>query len=280
MASNQATKPTPHFDRGRFSFYAACSWLALLLFGAVTASLWPLPFAPDQIDSEQLAALPGEAHLLGTDAMGRDLAIRLLFGARVSLTIGICAPLLGLGVGLLLGMPAALYRGWVERVIMTITDVLLAFPTLVFLLVFTALLGPSLTTITMGMGLLIAPRFIRVVRSATLTIVQREFVLAARICGARDITIMTGEILPNIMGTLLPYTLIVAGFVIIAEGGLGFLGLSVPSPAASWGGMLAAGRDTLEQAPHVAMIPMSVIFLTVLSINLIGERLRRGYERN
>lgn len=265
---------------GGIPFYAASGWLALVCFCAATAGLWPLPFAPDQLDTEQLAALPGGAHLLGTDAMGRDILSRLLFGARVSLTVGSCAPLLGLGVGLLFGMPAAYCRGWRERIIMTGTDVILAFPALIFLLVFTSLLSPNLTTITLSLGLLIAPRFIRIVRANTLKYSEREFVLAARVGGASASAILAGEILPNIVGPVLAYSLIVAGFVIIAEGALSFLGLSVPSPTPSWGGMIAAGRDVLEQTPHVAMIPMAAMFLTVLAVNVIGDRFRRRYERS
>jgi peptide/nickel transport system permease protein len=261
------------------SFYAAIGWLTVVFLCAVTVGLWPLPFALDQIDSEQLAALPGGAHLLGTDATGRDVVARLLFGSRVSLTVGICAPLLGLSVGLLLGMPAGLYRGWIERVIMTCADVILAFPGLVFLLVFTSVIGPSLTTITLGLGLLISPRFVRVVRANTIRFSEREFVKAARIGGAGDISILFREILPNIMGPLMAYSLVVSGFVIVAEGGLGFLGLSVPSPTPSWGGMIAAGRDVLEQTPHVAMIPTLVMFLTVLSVNVVGDRLRSHNDK-
>ncbi len=223
------------------AFHAAIIWLVLVLLCATSVGFWPLPYTLDQIDTEHLAALPGGEHLLGTDATGRDIVSRLLFGARVSLTVGICAPLLGLSVGLLLGMPSGMYRGWTERVIVTLADVILAFPGLVFLLVFTSVLGPSLTTITLGLGLLISPRFVRVVRSNTIRFAEREFVQAARIGGAGDISILFREILPNILGPLLAYTLVVAGFVIIAEGGLGFLGLSVPSPTPSWGGMIATG---------------------------------------
>lgn len=261
------------------SFAAALAWLALVLLCAVTVDLWPLPFTPDQFDTRQLAAPPGGGHLFGTDGMGRDIAIRLLYGARVSLTVGLCAPALGLAAGLLLGLPAAWYRGWTERIIMTLADVLLAFPALIFLLVFTAVLGPSLTTITLGLGLLIAPRFVRVVRANALRFTGREFVLAARIGGCGDLTILRQEILPNILGSLLSYSLVVSGFVIIAEGGLGFLGLSVPAPTPSWGGMIAAGREVLEPAPHVALIPMAAMFLTVLAVNVVGDRLRGRYER-
>lgn len=262
------------------TFYLACGWITLVVLCALGAGTLPLTFTLDQIDSGHLATGPGGAHLLGTDAMGRDILVRLLFGSRVSLTVGSCAPLLGLGMGLLLGMPAAWYRGWSERLIMTATDVMLAFPALIFLLVFTAILGPSLITITMGLGLLLSPRFIRVVRANTARFREREFVQAAKISGASEGSILLQEVLPNIMGPLLAYTLVVTGYVIVIEGGLAFLGLSVPSPAPSWGGMIAAGRDVLEEAPHVALIPMATMFLTVLAVNLLGDKLRGRYERS
>jgi len=268
------------YRKSDLTFIAACGWLTLVVLCALGAGLLPLPFTLDQMDSEHLAAWPGGAHLLGTDAMGRDILVRLLFGARVSLTVGICAPLLGLGVGLLLGMSAAWRRGWSEGIIMTCTDVILAFPALIFLLVFTSILGPSLFTITLGLGLLLSPRFIRVVRANTARFREREFVLAARISGSSEGSILLKEVLPNIMGPLLAYSLVVTGYVIVVEGGLAFLGLSVPSPAPSWGGMIAAGRDVLEEAPHVAIIPMAVMFLTVLAVNLLGDRLRGRYERS
>ena len=270
---------SPNRENG-LALYLASGWLALMVLCALSADLLPLPFTPDQIDSEHLAAVPGGEHLLGTDAMGRDILVRVLFGSRVSLVVGCCAPLLGLGVGLLLGMPAAWRRGWSERLIMTATDVILAFPALIFLLVFTAILGPSLVTITLGLGLLLSPRFIRVVRANTARFREREFIQAARIGGASEVSILLQEVLPNIMGSLLAYTLVVTGYVIVIEGGLSFLGLSVPSPAPSWGGMIAGGRDVLEEAPHVAIIPMAVMFLTVLAVNLLGDRVRRRYERS
>ena len=128
---------------------------------------------------------------------------RLFYGSRVSLIVGSCAPLLGLLVGLLLGMPAAWLRGWSERLIMTATDIILAFPALIFLLVFSSILGPSLLTITLGLGLLLSPRFIRVVRANTARFREREFVLAARISGASEGSILLKEVLPNIMGPLM-----------------------------------------------------------------------------
>lgn len=266
--------------KGRISFYAACGWLLLVVVSALTAGFWPFAHTPDQMDTAALSALPGAAHLLGTDGIGRDILARLVFGARVSLVVGLFAPLSGLVLGLLLGMPAAFCRGWFERIVTFACDVMLAFPALIFLLVFTQVLGPSLITITLGLGLLLTPRFIRVVRANTTRFRDQEFVLAARMDGAGAGALMVKEILPNIAASLLSYTLVVTGFVIIAEGGLGFLGLSVPSPTPSWGGMIAAGRDVLEEAPHVALIPLVVMFLTVLAVNIVGDRVRGRYDRS
>ena len=271
--------PKSPFLKGGFntSFLLAAGWIVFILVCAAGAG-WLAGFPPDQMDSARLASPPCLGHLLGTDAMGRDIAARLLFGARVSLVVGFCAPLLGLVAGLLLGVPAGFYSGRVERFIMTGVDVLLAFPGLVFLLVFTFAFGASLPTLTVGLGLLTAPRFTRVARANTLRFAEREFVLAARASGAGNLSIIIREILPNVLPPLLIYMLLVVGFVIVAEGGLGFLGLSVPSPTPSWGGMMAEGREVLDQSPHVSMIPTGVMFLTVLSVNLIGDRLRRWFE--
>lgn len=258
---------------GRLSFRLAALWLIVVVVAAVTAPWWPVP-PPDRIDPDLLAAPPGAAHLLGTDSMGRDIGARLLFGSRVSLVVGFCAPLTGMLLGSLLGIPAGFYRGRFERFVPFLLDTLLAFPGLIFLLVFTFLVGASLPTITIGLGILTAPRFARVARANTIRFAEREFVLAARGIGASDFSLIIREILPNLLTPLLVYMLLTVGYVIIAEGGLSFLGLSVPAPAPSWGGMIAGGRDLLDQAPHICLIPTLAMFLTVLSANLIGDQLR------
>ena len=174
--------------------------------------------------------------------MGRDITSRLLFGARVSLIVGVCAPVIGLILGCLLGVLAGSYRGLAEKVIVGAIDVFLAFPRLIFLLVVMFVFGSNLPNLTLALGLVCAPSFARVARANTLKFAGREFVLAARAAGASDTSIILREILPNILAPILAYLLLVMGLVIIAEGGLGFLGLSVPSPTPSWGGMIAEGR--------------------------------------
>ena len=267
-------------DRKRFplSFRLSLAWIVCVLLAAAGAGWLPVP-SPDRIDWTHLAAKPGVAgHWLGTDNMGRDIASRLLFGARVSLTVGFASPFIGLAAGAVLGVLAGFYRGLTERAIIGVVDTLLAFPRLVFLLMALFIFGSSLGKLTLALGMVCVPSFARVARAHTLRFTGREFVTAARAAGASDAAIILREILPNVAAPLLVYALLAMGLVIIAEGSLGFLGLSVPSPTPSWGGMISEGRDVLDEAPHVCMIPTAVMFLTILSVNLIGDRLRAGAD--
>jgi peptide/nickel transport system permease protein len=269
------------------AFWLPVLWLLFAFGCALSASWWPLP-PLDQVDWGNQAAFPGAEslislskesvgrfiHLLGTDSVGRDILTRLLFGARVSLTIGICSALIGMIIGGGLGMLAGYYRGRLEALIIGIMDAILAFPGLVLLLVVTYLVGASLFNITLALGFLVIPAFCRVSRANTLRFAELEFVQAARAAGTRDRFIIVREILPNVLIPLSVYALLVVAFLIIIEGGLGFLGLSVPAPTPSWGGMIAEGYGVLQEAPHVSLIPMLAMFLTILSFNLLGDRLR------
>lgn len=256
------------------SFYLALVWLFLVACGTVGGGLLPLP-APDRIDWDHLAAAPGVGgHLLGTDNMGRDIAARLLFGGRVSLTVGLVAPCLGLFLGGLLGVLAGFYRGVTEKAIMGGIDAFLAFPRLIFLLVVMFVFGSNLLNVTVALGLVCSPSFARVARANTLVFAEREFVLAARAAGAGDLALILRELLPNVLAPMLVYLLLVVGLVIVAEGSLGFLGLSVPAPTPTWGAMIAEGREVLDQSPHVSLIPTLFMFLTILALNVVGDRLR------
>ncbi|MDJ0784355.1 MAG: ABC transporter permease [Desulfosarcinaceae bacterium] len=276
-------------------FWLAVIWLAMVLFAAVTAGYWPVP-PPDRMDWAQLGAAPGApltpagtpsaenpqaggaAHWLGTDTMGRDMVARLIFGARVSLAVSICSPAIGFLVGGLLGCLAGYYRGRLDAGIVATMDVILAFPGLVLLLVIRFYLGASLTNLILILGFLTIPAFSRVARAKTLGLTELEFVQAARLTGAGHLSILVREILPNVVIPLAVYALLVAAFMIMAEGALSFLGLGVPPPTASWGGMIAEGREALDTAPHVSLIPAGVMFLTVLALNLIGDGLRSLLE--
>ncbi len=273
------------------AFWISLAWLLLIAGLAVIAGYLPLP-EYDHMNWNNPASPPGTTgsipvvnnrgetfksqfvFLFGTDTMGRDIFTRLIFGARVSLSVGLGAPIIGMIIGTLLGLIAGFYQGVTESIIVAVMDSILAFPGLVLLLAITFILGPSLNTIIASLGFLTIPSFTRIARANTLQYAGREFVQAARMSGRRDTGIMVFEILPNIIIHILVYTLLVVSYMIVAEGALSFLGLSVPAPTPSWGGMIAEGKEVLEEAPHISMIPSLILCATVLSFNLIGDALR------
>jgi peptide/nickel transport system permease protein len=213
-------------------------------------------------------------HWLGTDNLGRDMLSRLVFGARISLTVGFAAPVIGLLLGGGLGMLAGYMRGPLETAVVASVDVLIAFPPLVLALALTAYLGQTLGNLTIIIGILSIPAFTRVTRAATLSIAKREFILAARAVGAGHGRIIVREVLPNVILPLSAFFLLAVAVTIVVEGALSFLGLGVPPPAPSWGGMIGEGRESLEIAPRIAFLPAAAMFLTVLAFNIVGDTLR------
>jgi peptide/nickel transport system permease protein len=258
-------------------FWLCAGWLAVVTLLALLAPL--LPFAdPNLQDLANRGGAPGAGHPLGTDGLGRDLLSRLVWGARISLTVGYASTLLGMVLGTLLGMAAGYVGGRLEAVIVATLDALLAFPALVLILAITTFAGHDIRIIVGVIGFLGIPAFARVARASTLTLAQREFVLAARAMGAGELRILAREILPNIVAPVLTFGLLGVAVAMIAEGALAFLGLSVPPPAASWGAMVAEGRSDLDTWPHMSLIPAAVFFLTILALNLAADRMRRVAE--
>jgi peptide/nickel transport system permease protein len=227
-------------------FWAAIAWIILVFAAAGLVGVLPLP-SPTDMDMLERRAPASALHWLGTDGLGRDELARLIYGARISLIVGLCAPLIGVTIGGALGMLAGYFRGRFETVVVGSMDVLLAFPPLILALAVTAYLGQSLLNLTCILGVLGIPAFMRVARAATLTLARREFVAF--------------------------FLLGVAVFIVV-EGALSFLGLGVPPPISSWGSMIGEGRESLDVAPRLAFIPAITMFLTVLSFNLVGDTLR------
>jgi peptide/nickel transport system permease protein len=254
-------------------FWCAALWIALVVALALLADLLPLADPARQALLARRAA-PSLAHLLGTDALGRDLLARTVYGARASLGIGLLSPLIAALLGTMLGMLAGYYRGALETLTMGAADVLLAFPPLVLALAIVAYLGQSVPNVIAVLAILTVPAVTRVARAATLALRERDFVTAARALGAGDARILLREILPNLLAPLGAYFLLLVAITIVAESILSFLGLGVPPPAPSWGGMIAEGRDSLDTAPHIAFVPAAAMFLTVLAFNLVGDALR------
>lgn len=275
VADQNATAVAASAKAKRLSpaIWLSVGWLSMVSAGAVFAPWLGLP-DPGDIDFLNLQMPPNGEYWLGTDVLGRDILTRLIYGARVSLTVGFIAPAIGMVFGLLLGLLAGYYRGRVEALIVASMDVVLAVPALVLLFLFSAIFGGSLPTVSIGLGLLFIPAFARVSRASTLVFAEREFMLAARAMGAGDIYVIAREILPNVVLPVLAFALVAVATAIVVEGALSFLGLSVPSPEPSWGGMIAEGREHLQETPHISLIPAGVMFLTVLAFNLVGDTMR------
>jgi peptide/nickel transport system permease protein len=254
-------------------FWLAASWITFVVLASIFAGI-VLTHSPVDMDMLDRRAGPSLSHWLGTDALGRDELARLIYGARISLTVGLCAPIIGITIGGALGILAGYFRGRFETIVVGSMDVLLAFPPLVFALAVVAYLGQSVFNLTCILGVLGIPAFMRVARAATLSLAEREFVVAARALGASHARILLHELLPNVFLPLLAFFLLGVAVTIVAEGALSFLGLGVPPPASSWGSMIGEGRESLENAPRLAFIPAVTMFLTVLSFNLVGDTLR------
>jgi peptide/nickel transport system permease protein len=256
--------------------------LGTIIVLAALAILAPVvaPYDPLRIDSKAFGKPPSAGHLLGTDQSGRDVLSRLLYGARVSLSVGLVAVSIYLTIGTILGSVAGYRRGVVDATIMRVTDTVMSFPALIIILAVIPIVGPSIVNIMLVIGLLGWPAVARLVRGEFLSLREREFTMAARGIGARDRRIISRHILPNVTGPLV----VVASFgiadAIITEAGLSFLGLGVQPPDPSWGQMLNNAIDvgTILQKPWLWLAPAACIAITVLSINFIGDGLRDALD--
>ncbi len=259
-------------NRGMLWF--AIIWLTLLILAAVFADFIPgLPGFDEKIGSFAQPPDLSVGGLLGTDGVGRSNLARVIYGARVSLTIAVVSTLIGLFIGLIVGMIGGYYRGAWETASNVIANTLSSLPPLLLLLALVSAIGASLFGITIALGVVIADLYIRVTKGAVIGTANREYVLAARALGAGDLRIMVREILPNlvpVLGAIIPMAMAI---MIVVEGSLSFLGYGIPAPTPSWGGMIAAGADIMRQFPLVIAGPVVTLFLTVLSFNTVGDYL-------
>ena len=257
-------------DGARTAFLAVTvGWLALVVVAALTAQWLPIP-EPD-VGGFGVAKHPFGTRLLGTDQLGRDMLSRLVYGARMSLLIAAASIAMAMTLGLAFGLSAGYLRGKIDILVTATADVTLAFPGLVLLLVVSALLGPSPRNLIMTITILLTPTFIRLTRASTISVAQREFVIAAKGSGARDVRIAIREILPNVIPTLTAFALATTARVFILEGSLSFLGLGIQPPTPAWGSMIEAGRSRLVTAPHIVLIPAMALFVTVLAFNTLAD---------
>ncbi|MFY0542850.1 nickel transporter permease [Brevibacillus sp. H7] len=253
---------------------------AIVLFYIVIAILAPMiaPFDPLEIDLGKKLIPPSGEHWMGTDDKGRDIMSRLLYGTRISLTVGFVSVCIGAAIGIILGLVSGYYGKWIDTVIMRIIDVLLAFPGILLALAIISALGPSLGNVMISVGVFSIPTFARIVRGSTLAAKKLEYVDAVRSLGANDFVIIFRHILPNIMSPIIVQGTLRIATAILTAAGLSFLGLGAQPPTPEWGAMLSNGRDFLFTAPHIAMFPGIAISTLVLGFNLFGDGLRDALD--
>lgn len=262
--------------------------IGLVVFTALVlvAIFAPLvaPHSPDEQFRDALLAPPAwqeggrSTFLLGTDAVGRDMLSRLIFGARFSLFIGLVVVVFSLTSGIVLGVLAGYFRGWVDTLIMRVMDVILAFPSLLLALVLVAILGPGLFNAMLAIALVLQPHFARLTRAAVMAEKNREYVISAKVAGASHLRLMVKTILPNCMAPLIVQATLSFSNAILEAAALGFLGVGAQPPTPEWGTMLATAREFILRAPWVATFPGLAILITVLAINLIGDGLRDAFD--
>lgn len=214
------------------------------------------------------------SHPLGTDRLGRDIASRIIHGARVSIAAGLAAVAVGGVVGALLGLVSGYYGGWTDTLIMRATDAMLSLPIILIALLFAVVFGPSFGNLVLVLGLVLWARFARLVRGEALAWKEREFVALARVAGCSSFRILRRHILPNVLNPLVVLATLQVGWVIIVEASLSFLGAGIPPPTPSWGAMIADGRSHVTTAWWLSFFPGLALVLVVLSINLLGDWLR------
>ncbi len=283
--------------KGRVTFWIAAGWVGLVVFLAVFADF--LPFVHSYSAGSVLDGKlpPSLDHWMGTDVNGRDIFSRWVYGARVSLAIGISAAVFGLTVGGVLGLLAGYRRKRTDTFIVTIMDILLAFPALVLALMLVTFgqapdggdrhitIGPihytlsRLWLVIFVLGVLSIPPLTRIVRASTLTFANREFVTASRALGAKSSRVMSREILPNVIPPMLSFALTLLAILIVAEGALAFLGLSVRPPTPTWGFMIFEGKNPLQSgAWWISLMPALFMFLTILAINMVGDEAAKRFS--
>lgn len=253
--------------------------VVLIIALAAIIAPWISPHDPDFVDlTGRMKPVGTSGHLLGTDIFGRDLLSRIIWGGRISLTMGLAATLFSASIGILFGIISGYFGGWIDTIIMRIIDIMLAFPYILLAIVIVATLGPGIRNTMLAIGIAGIAFYVRVMRGVVAQIRSETFIEAARAVGATDAYIMRRAILP----ALVPYIIVICslnvGFLILEAASLSFLGLGAQPPKAEWGAMLSEARQYVTVAPHVVIVPGLAILLVVTGLNLFGDALRDALD--
>ncbi len=264
------------FRRNRFALVGA-AFMVFITFMAVFAPIVST-HDPNEQSLRKRMKPPSAEHWLGTDELGRDFYSRLVYGARISLFVGIVGTATGVFCGVIIGLISGFFGGAVDTFIMRVIDVMYAFPGILLAILIVAVLGPSMFTLITALTFWAIPTLSRIVRGNVMSLKEQDYVEAARALGASRTRIMFNHLLPNTMAPIIVYATLGAAGAILTTAALGFLGLGVQPPQAEWGNILSNGRQYLRRAPLLMIFPGALIFLTVMSINLIGDALRDALD--
>jgi glutathione transport system permease protein len=265
------------FRRKRVALVSGCVILLLIL--ASIGAPWIAPYGPATPDYDNVLAGPSWQHICGTDTFGRDIWSRILWGGRISLTVGFVSVALGGVVGVTLGLISGFFGGFVDALIMRVMDVLLAFPGILLAIGVVALLGPGIDNVIYAIAVFSVPVFARLVRGSTLALKQTLYVQASRSIGVRAPLLILRHVLPGTLPSVIVYCSLRVGTSILTAAALSFIGLGAPPPSPEWGAMLAEGRGYLGVADQITLFPGLAIFITVLAFNLLGDGLRDALDQ-
>ncbi|MCO5215805.1 MAG: ABC transporter permease [Thermomicrobiales bacterium] len=258
----------------------ALAGLIIITFFLLMALIGPhfAPYTPTEMDPANSRQAPSAAHWFGTDEFGRDIFTRLLYGARISFQVGVISVGIAATIGILLGMVAGYFGGWLDSIISLLMDVLFAFPTILLAIALMTALGDGITNVMIAIGLVNAPAFMRVVRGSVLSVRNTTYVESAVSVGASSSTILSRHVFPNVTAPLIVHSSLNFATAVLAEASLAYLSLGNKPPSPSWGSMVSTGYTILQIAPWAALFPGLAIGLTVLGFNLLGDGLRDALD--
>ncbi len=276
--AHDITDPKRPASQHNWLFILAAGWLIVVLFFVVFGRWLPFIQDPTAKDAQAIAQSPSWDHWFGTATFGQDVFARVVEGGRISLFVGATVTFIGIFLGGLLGLLAGYLRGWVDSLVRLLISVTLAIPALLLVIFIVTIQGQSLKNVILAVSLLAIPALARIVRASTLQVADRDYVKAAQVLGVKKGSILVREVLPNVMPTLVSFAFLTFGIILVAESSLSFLGLSVEAPTITWGSIIAEGRIKFSDTPHMVFLPGAVLFLTVLSLNFVGDQMLKRFD--
>lgn len=259
-------------------FRGSVAWLVIVVVFVVLGELNPLVGDPDARDAGLVNAAPGWPDIFGNDSFGSSIFDQVVIGGRISIFVATTVTFIGIVLGGAMGLIAGYFKGWFDSAMRLIINTTLSIPALLLVIFIVTVRGRSLANVILAVSLLAIPALARIVRGSTLQVADRDFVKAAEVLGVKRGKILIQEVLPNVMPTMISFAFLTTGIVLVAESSLSFLGLSVESPSITWGSIIAGGRARFNEAPHVVFAPAIILFLTVLALNFVGDRLLKRYD--